>query len=210
MKAYIFLHRKGPKTQVYKTHYELTRAPEDVVICADGGYKTARSLSIKPHIIVGDLDSLPLEDIDEGIEVRKYPPEKDHSDFELALAEAQRLCAKEVVVYGALGGRKDHEVINLTVTAHAGIPVALIEDEVEIHNVIRTIEITGNKGRICSLVAYCEGCRVRHMEGFRYTLKNEELSPSSRGLSNVIERDKAYITLARGSLLVIIPAAGKP
>lgn len=209
MKAYIFLHGEGSGAQTYRRHYDLTRAPDDVVICADGGYNTACSVSIEPQIVVGDLDSLHEENIDGGIEVRRYPPEKDYSDFELALTEALRLSVEGIVVYGALGGRKDHEIINLTVTAHAGIPITLIEEEVEIHNVVTTLEITGKKGRMCSLVAFCEGCRVRHMEGFHYTLKNEDLRPSSRGLSNVIERHKAYINLERGSLLVIIPSVAK-
>ncbi|MBN2324589.1 MAG: thiamine diphosphokinase [Spirochaetes bacterium] len=206
MKAYIFLHREGAGARVYKTYYERTRAPEDVIICANGGYKTARSFSIEPHIVVGDLDSLSAEKIGEGIEVKSYPPEKDYSDYELALGEAVRLRVEEVVVFGALGGRKDHEIVNLVVTAHAGIPVVLIEEEAEIHNVIKSLEIAGKKGSVCSLVAFCGGCRVRKMEGFRYSLTDEEIIPSSRGLSNVIERDKASITLADGSLFLIIPA----
>ena len=208
MKAYIFLYGKGSKTEVYRTHHDLTRIPGDTVICANGGYRTARSVSIEPQIVVGDLDSLQDGEIGGGIEIRRYPPEKDYSDFELALTEARRLAADEVFVYGALGGRKDHEIINLAVTAHAGLPITLIEETVEIHNVVKTLEITGKKGRVCSLVAFFKGCRVGHMEGFRYTLENEELRPSSRGLSNVIECNRALISIARGSLFVIIPAAG--
>ena len=31
--------------------------PEDFLVCADGGYETARRLELKPDLLIGDLDS---------------------------------------------------------------------------------------------------------------------------------------------------------
>lgn len=204
MKVYIFLHGKLSEGKFYRMHYDLTRRENDIVICANGGYKTAISLDIEPQIVVGDLDSLQETEIDPGITVLQYPPQKDHSDFELALMEAVKLKPEKVFVYGALGGRKDHEIINVNLLAHAAVPIVFLEEEVEIYNVIRELEITEKKGRICSLVTFGESCHVEASEGFRYPLNDEILLPSSRGLSNVIDGDKACIRVKHGELLVIV------
>jgi len=204
MRVYIFLHGKRSEGKFYRKHYDLTRREADVVICANGGYKTALSLGIEPHMVVGDLDSLQGAEISQGIKVLRHPPEKDHSDFELALMEAVKLKPERVFVYGALGGRKDHEIINVNLLAHATFPAVFLEEEVEIYNVIRELEIAGKKGKICSLVTFGEGCYVETTKGFRYPLKDEVLLPSSRGLSNVIDDDRAFIRVKQGSLLVIV------
>jgi thiamine pyrophosphokinase len=175
-----------------------------MIICANGGYDIANSLKIKPNIIVGDMDSLLENDIDEDIEILKYPKEKDYSDFELALKEAQRFKSEKIIVYGALGGRKDHEIINLNLVAHMKTPTVLIEREVEIYTVVDKLTIENKKDTICSLVSFGEGCHVCDMEGFQYCLKDEVLLPSSRGLSNIIVSQNACISIDKGVLLVIM------
>ena len=79
-----------------------------------------------------------------------------------------------------------------------------MEEKVEIYNVLRELEIIGKRGRTCSLVTFGEGCYIERTEGFRYPLIDEVLSPSSRGLSNVVESDRAYIRIRQGELLVIV------
>lgn len=204
MKAYIFLHGEGSGRVFYRSHFDTTRGADDVVICANGGYETARSLEIEPRIVVGDLDSLHDIEIGSGTAVFKHPAVKDFSDFELALKEALKLRPETIFVYGALGGRKDHEIVNITLLAHTGIPIVFMEEETEIYNVIDELEIVGKRGRVCSLVTFGDGCHISTMEGFHYLLKDEVLLPSSRGLSNIINDNRAYISIKKGTLLVIV------
>ncbi|UCB47283.1 MAG: thiamine diphosphokinase [Spirochaetota bacterium] len=204
MKSFIFLHTKGPDSEYYGAHFRKTFSGGDMIICANGGYDVAKLLNIKPNIIVGDMDSLLENIIDEDIEIIKYPREKDYSDFELALKEARGCKSEKIIVYGALGGRKDHEIINLNLVVHTKTPTALIEREVEIYNVRDTLTLKNKKDSICSLASWGEGCHVCRMEGFQYCLKNEVLLPSSRGLSNLIVSKNAFISIDEGLLLVIV------
>ncbi|MCS6908037.1 MAG: hypothetical protein RML93_09185, partial [Anaerolineales bacterium] len=60
-----------------------------VLIAADGGLRLCRALSLTPHFLVGDFDSLSEEEILEmenrGVKIVRYPAQKDETDLELAL-----------------------------------------------------------------------------------------------------------------------------
>jgi len=201
---FIFLSGSASKSAFYKDHFHRIKKNGDTVICADGGYAVAASIKIRPDVIIGDLDSLDPDQIEEGIEVARFPEKKNFSDFELALKRAVRMSPEKIWVYGALGGRPDHEVINILLLAYAEIPVVFVEENVEFYNVRRHLMLEGKKGCTCTLLALSGGCRVREMKGFSYQLTNEMLLPSSRGLSNVIIEEKASIRLEEGSLIVIV------
>ena len=54
---------------------------DDLVIAADGGYLHTETLGLKPHIILGDFDSLGYVPADSAV----YPVEKDDTDSMLAV-----------------------------------------------------------------------------------------------------------------------------
>jgi thiamine pyrophosphokinase len=82
------------------------------IIAADGGMMHAAALSVVPELWVGDFDSsgseLTLQYRDVPRET--FPAEKDATDGALAVAEAMRRGATEIVLLGALGGQTDHAV----------------------------------------------------------------------------------------------------
>jgi thiamine pyrophosphokinase len=203
MNVYIFLNGNPSSTAVYREHCIGTKQREDLVICANGGYERAREAGIEPDILIGDLDSLP-DDAAEGVETIRFQTDKDYSDFELALREAEKRRPAWIFVYGALGGRIDHELTNILLVAGAGRPVLCIERGLELHNVVDRLQIDGKRGCLFSLLAMNGSCRVGAMEGFKYSLHDEVLCPSSRGLSNVVVSDHASMQLVRGSVVAVL------
>jgi len=203
MRVFIFLNGGGSRKEYYGEHLKRNRREGDRVFCADGGYELARALGIRPDKVVGDLDSVgPL--VPSGVEVVRYPREKDYSDFELALHQASAEAPERVFVYGALGGRPDHLVTNFVILAHAGIPAVFIEENAECYNVRGELTIDGREGCTASLVAVGGTCAIRSIEGFRFPLEDEDLLPSSRGLSNIITSRRARVRVMRGNLVVIV------
>ncbi|MDN3507739.1 MAG: thiamine diphosphokinase, partial [Simkaniaceae bacterium] len=79
---------------------------EWIVVAVDGGMRHVD----RADVVVGDLDS--IESVPD-CEVVKYPREKDETDLELALAWVKDQGGKIVRIYGALGGRVDHEMANI-------------------------------------------------------------------------------------------------
>jgi thiamine pyrophosphokinase len=225
MKAYIFLRSGESPGEFYLAHYLRTRETGDRVICADGGYSLAEELGLTPDFTIGDLDSIsgpapPGSEIEESkipgskIEeskipgsVIRYPAEKDFSDFELALRTSVDIGSRRIFVYGALGGRKDHELTNVLVAAGSSVPVVFIEKQVELYKVVDSLVLQGKKGTTVSLLALGGPCFIQETRGLRYPLYRENLLPSSRGLSNVMTGEEAHIRIGEGNLIVVLTRA---
>ena len=87
-------------------------SPEDFLVCADGGYETARRLGLKPDLLIGDLDSC-TEDFPPDIEAVRLPVHKDDTDMMYSLKECLGRGYRDFLLLGATGGRLDHTVANL-------------------------------------------------------------------------------------------------
>lgn len=71
------------------------------VICADGSANILRSLNLKPHIIIGDLDSIAKKHSYEGLIVDDS--NQSNTDLEKAIEFTMLNSVKEVTVLGAVG-----------------------------------------------------------------------------------------------------------
>jgi thiamine pyrophosphokinase len=80
------------------------------VIAADSGMMHAAALHLVPELWVGDFDSAGSELTLQYRDVPRetFPAEKDATDGALAVAEAIRRGASEIVLLGGLGGQTDH------------------------------------------------------------------------------------------------------
>ncbi|MBQ8275212.1 MAG: thiamine diphosphokinase, partial [Clostridia bacterium] len=94
----------------------------ELCIAADSGWRNARRLGVRVNLLVGDMDSLGAEagsamaEVEAlGGEVMRVPAEKDETDTQLAVHEAVRRGADEIVIVGGLSGRLDHTLANLSV-----------------------------------------------------------------------------------------------
>src|SRR5579859_6399292 len=83
------------------------------LLCTDGGVRHAASLNLEPRLVIGDMDSLPspLPHWKNTVYVCNF--DQNRSDFEKTLQFARSRGIQAVWVAGALGGRLDHELVNL-------------------------------------------------------------------------------------------------
>jgi thiamine pyrophosphokinase len=80
------------------------------LIAADSGMMHAAALGLVPELWVGDFDSAGSELAVQYREVPResFPAEKDATDGAIAIAEAIRRGARELLLAGGLGGQTDH------------------------------------------------------------------------------------------------------
>ena len=189
----------------------------DLVVAADGGTLHLEGWGIEPHVVVGDLDSLPPDARARLVaRVERHPTEKDKSDTELAVERAIAAGADDVVVLGALGGpRADHAAANTLLLAlergHARVRIARGPLSMRVIRGGERAEIGGAAGELVTLLAVGGDAHGIRTEGLRYPLRSETLRlGSSRGLSNEISAAGASVSLASGALLVIELSQGAP
>ena len=186
----------------------ITRA--DLIICADGGAKHLRKMGILPHVIIGDLDSISLQDKsffeNNNIKIIKHPVDKDSTDTELAVDYAIEQKAHGVTLIGATGSRLDHTLANIFLLkkiTEKKIKCRIIDDNNEIFLV--TDKITLKKtNSFLSLIPLTEKTKGVTTTGLMYELNNAEIKfGTSLGISNQIINEKASISLKKGILCVI-------
>lgn len=185
---------------------------EEYLIAVDGGYSYLKELGMKPHLILGDFDSIPneLRDtlFDNDIEKVQLPCEKDETDMYAALRYAINKGYSQISIYGATGGRLDHTVANfqtLLWLKQQGIS-AIIYDKNEEYFMLsnESVEFQPMKGRM-SLFAVTPVVEGVTLSGFKYCLEGGELHNNfPLGVSNEFMGTNARIQIGEGIALVMI------
>jgi thiamine pyrophosphokinase len=182
------------------------------VICADGGIRHALALGLKPALVLGDFDSAGAELIAQteanGVPVERVPVEKDETDTHLALAEAVRRGAGEVVLVGGTGDRLDHTFSNMLLLP--GVTGSVTVTIVDSKNVIRLLRpggrltVKAKPGSYLSLLPLSPEAKGVVAEGVKWPLDGATLRwGQSLGVSNQIVEDEAFVAVREGFLLVI-------
>ena len=183
------------------------------VIAADGGAELARQLGVRVDLAVGDFDSVSAETLATIASVERHPAAKDATDLELALEAALRSSPERVLVVGSGGGRLDHlfgAMLLLAAETYSGVQVDAHFGTAAMHVVRGERPLRGTPGELVSLFALNGPANDVVTEGLVYPLRGEVLEPgSSRGVSNVFARRDARVTVGRGVLLAVRPAAGR-
>lgn len=186
----------------------------DIVIAADAGLLVAHELQIPVTNIVGDFDSAGTDILKEyenkkDIDIRRFRPEKDASDTEIALRLALELGAADIVMTGCTGTRLDHVWANvqlLSIAWQAGADAVILDA----HNRIRlapggiVLKKTEQYGKYISLFPLGGAVTDLTLDGFKYPLDKYLLEPvDSRCVSNEIEAEEAVITYVSGMLIMM-------
>lgn len=191
--------------------YEPLLATADQLLAADGGALPLLRAAILPQIVVGDLDSLDDASqaalVAQGVEVRRYPREKDQTDLELALLLAVERGASAIDVLGALGGRWDQTLANvglLAMPALSGCRVRLLADRQELFLVRSSAAIDGQHGDTVSLLPLSGAVHGVTTQGLYYPLADATLHfEQARGVSNVLLEPPGLVSVREGLLLVV-------
>ena len=211
MKAVVFLNGE------YKYSQEFIDSLFDektVLLCADGGANYAYKYRKNPSYIIGDLDSIDnavLEYFElEGINIVKYNPEKDYTDFELILQKIDELEKKNgqryetINILGALGKRIDLTLSNLFLMENYPNITILSEDE-EIFYKDESFSINNRKDYGFSIIPLDEIIKKLTLKGFKYETSNLDVERKiSRLVSNIIISDECKVTFEEGKMLVIL------
>ena len=179
-------------------------APDAFVIAADGGFDQLARWGLRPHLAVGDFDSLGR--VPEGVDVVRHPPEKDDTDMMLAVREGLARGCRRFLLYGGLGGRLDHTLGNLQLLAwmaRQGCAPFLIGPDAAlsaVHSGALTFS-PGHRGML-SLFAWGEKAEGVTLTGLKYPLTDGVFTcDCPLGVSNEFLGQTAVVSVKHGTIL---------
>jgi len=187
-------------------------ASADLIVAADSGTETALQAGCTPAIIVGDFDSLDTARLQQlkaqGSRVVQAAVEKDETDTELAILAAIEEGATAITLLGGLGGERfDHTMANVLLLAgFPVVPIRIVDGPAVCWLLCgpgNTL-INGHAGDLLSLLPLTGEAAGVQTAGLYYPLRGETLRfGRPRGVSNVLTREQASVSLDNGLLLII-------
>ena len=186
----------------------------DCIIAADKGLEFLYQQNIVPDVIVGDFDSVSKKVLshyvgEKTISIYQHHSKKESSDTELAIEAAMELEHKELLILGATGNRLDHfwgNVQSLKTPLDQEILAIILDEKNRIRLIHRdfTLKKSESFGSYFSLFPLGGTVEKVSLEGAKYPLKNESLTPwNSRFISNEIVEDELKITFDDGVVVLM-------
>lgn len=192
---------------VTKEEFRIHLRDNPFVVCADGGANRLRRWKIRPHLIIGDLDSLiPLtKRVFSDIETI-HNPDQNSTDLEKVLDYLVAHKYSTALVLGATGNQIDHTLANISILLkyRTKINIVFKDATFNIYFVDGTSTVATIPGQRISLMPICT-CAGITTEGLRYPLADETMSFGVReGISNEAVGQSVTVTVNEGNLLMMV------
>jgi len=174
-----------------------------LLIAVDGGANHCHEMGLQPDLILGDLDSVDPHVLKTFSDVpqKRYPTHKDKTDLEFALELAFHLQIEEIIVFGALGGRTDHTLVNVALLSRYPGKVFLETESERLFVIPQHVELTVEPGQTISLIPLNGPVKGIYTEGLKWPLKDATLDKNFIGISNEATHSLVTIFLKEGDLL---------
>lgn len=183
----------------------------DLLVAADGGLRHVKQIEHVPALLIGDMDSVSPEEVEEvaaqGTFIQQFPKDKDETDLELAISHVLQAGFRDIRIVGALGGRLDHTLGNINLLMDerlARCDVRLEDGRQEVFLIRGRAVVEGKPGDIVSLIPIGGDVEGVTTLDLKYPLSGETLRMDrTRGISNVMLTEKAEVSLEKGILICI-------
>ena len=184
-------------------------APEDYLICADGGLETAQKAGLRVDYLIGDLDSMPNPALAARYPGKILPVEKDETDTFAAARHGLALGYRDFLFLGGLGGRFDHTYANLCTLLFLqkqGAQGVLADGRHEIYVRERgRVCFTGCAGLGLGVFPFASPFCVVNGGGLQYKLERLTLKAEyPMGVSNTICAREAWVEVLEGPALIVL------
>ena len=190
----------------YCLNNKIVKEKDDFVICADSGYLHAKKTNIDVDLIVGDFDSLDILMIDQDISIIKTSSIKDETDMYLAIQEAIKRGYQNIDIYGALGGRIEHSLANITLLKYfVSYSITLIDGNLRIF-VLKDKDIYKIDSQCFGYVSIFSLTPTSNIliQGLKYELDNKDIYANyPLGIDNEAIGLDAIVKVNEGIILVI-------
>jgi len=176
-------------------------------IGVDKGALTLARNGKRMLLAIGDFDSVEESDL---AYIKEYSdtllqlnPIKDDTDSEAAVMYAIEKGYQKIHLYGGLGGRLDHAMINLRLVSRFPETVYLHDQNNFIYSLAEGVHSI-DKREYTYISFFTEDEATISLEGFKYPLDKQQLTnKDTYTTSNEILEDRGIVTVHAGKVTVI-------
>ena len=203
-KCIILANGKPPKKNIISF---FQRNGFNKLICADGGANSALKMNLIPDVIIGDLDSISRDALQEFrtksriIQLKR----QNDTDVEKCLKYAISKELSGALLTGIAGNRLDHTFCNLGIVLKFfnKIDVSLIAESSFLKPYRGKIKIKSVPGEIISIYGFDRKTKITS-KGLKYKLKNVSLPFGEKeSTSNLSKDDNVQIEIRNGVVFII-------
>lgn len=171
----------------------------------DRGALIAMEQGIVLRAAIGDFDSMSdtaYQRLCAYTKVYKLPTHKNETDSEEAIDYAIKEGYEEIILFGGLGGRIDHELANLHLMIHRQLPITLMDENNLMKVITPGVYHIEKKHKYLSFLALEESFITE--TGVEYPLYEQQIYPCDiYSISNEIQGAYADVILHGGRMLMI-------
>jgi thiamine pyrophosphokinase len=195
--------------EFYQNYLKLN--PADIIICADGGIKAALKIGLLPDVLLGDFDSVTKEEIanlKDKIKIIPFEKRKDYTDVYLCMKYAIENNYKQITLFGVLGTRADHSLVNIYLLKYAidsGVNAKIINECNEVFLMNDYVQLDGVRNKTISVLPYTDKIEGIYLKGMSYPLINAAMTKENPyGVSNYAVEDRVEISIGAGTAIIVI------
>lgn len=184
-------------------------------IGVDKGVQMIIRSGLHPDLAVGDFDSIlerEWEEIAREVpSLRKFKPEKDETDMELAIMWALEMNPSTIKIFGGTGGRLDHFMANALMLGKFKLDHPAVNFQMmDIQNIL-SVHLPGNheikwdkEKKFISFIPVFSDVYGLTLEGFKYPLNHHHVpAGSSLCISNELIQETGHFSFEKGILMMI-------
>lgn len=189
------------------SHFDYIQENKGIIYCADGGANKLIDKEIIPDYIIGDLDSINVNEFkNKYSDIKLIEKEsQETNDFEKCLDYLLKYKKKNILLFGMQGGELEHTLNNWSVLKKFAkkLNITILHNDRYAFVVSDNIEIELSEKELISLIPQPK-CKLS-TSGLKWNLNEEYLELGVReGARNLSVQKKVKIEVLEGELLVFV------
>ena len=217
MLGIVFTGGKAPPPQMVRSLLNNLDS-STLLVAADSGLDIAEKAGLKPHWIIGDMDSLDNSarlDSYQKERIIRFPVDKDYTDTELAFSLLREKGFDDIWIIGGGGdSRIDHLFGIRSMLERDFYPsrwyldtadIYCIEADSKIKNKNGTLNLELKPGSVVSVFPLGPGPWKITSQALKWPLDNLQWSRGELSLSNIAQSGKIMLNSVQGRFMVLVP-----
>lgn len=192
--------------------FSIKKREQDLLIAVDGGYDVVKQLNLLPDVVIGDFDS--VSQLPEGENCIRLNPIKDETDMLYSIQYAKKTGYTNIYMLGATGGsRISHTFSNIQTLQYFDDLYCFLFDREEVIFLLKdaSVHFEAECRGYLSVFSLSDKSLGVEEKGLKYEISGAELTSSFPiGVSNEFLGQKSYVSVKKGTLLLIMEQKNLP